>query len=409
MKIFEHYRGLSRGIYIVSLSKLVQTMGAFIWPLFTLILTSKIGLNIGETTIYVTVGMILSGISSLAGGYFADHFGSKVTLVVGEALAIIAFGLIVFNDIGMITVYLLMAGMFFFSLTGPAHEALMANVTKTEERESAYSLHYLALNIGIIIGPSVGGLLLKDHFNLFIGLDVLTTFLGLMLILFFVHEDRNKETENELEAVVTDSIWKILKDRPVIIWYGLLVVFMSFTYGQLNFGLPLYLKSLFDNHEAIYGFLYGFDGLVVVLFTSLLIYVLRKVSAMKKILIGFIMYVSMIFLLAYIEVVPLFFVMMFIFTVGEVIISVGSSPIMSKLVPANTLGKIAGAMTIFYMLGHLASTVVPGILLDQGMSFKGMWLSVGTISLIGLVYFYFFKRRFGAIIDSVDSLDKNRA
>ncbi len=406
--MFEHYKGLSRGIYIVSLSKLVQTMGAFIWPLFTLILTTKIGLDIAETAVYVTVGMVLSGISSLAGGYLADHFGSKVTLVVGELLAIIAFALVVFNDIGMITVYLLMAGMFFFSLTGPAHEALMANVTKTEERESAYSLHYLAMNIGIIIGPSVGGLLLKDHFSLFIGLDVLTTFLGLMLIFFFVHQNPNKEVENELEIEVTDSVLKILKDRPVIVWYGLLVVFVSFTYGQLNFALPLYLRSLFDNSETIYGFLYGFNGLVVVLFTSVLIYVLRRVSAMRKILIGFVMYVGTIFLLAYIEITPLFFVMMFIFTIGEVIISVGSSPIMSKLVPANILGKIAGAMTIFYMLGHLLSTVVPGILLDQGMSFRNMWLSVGIISAIGLVYFYFFKRKFGVIIDSVDSLDKNR-
>lgn len=410
MKIFDHYRGLSKGVYIIALSKLVQTMGAFIWPLFTLILSIKVGMEPGLITVFVAAGMFIGVISALVGGVLADKVGSKNTIVIGTSFAISSYIPIMFFEPGMITAFLLMAGMMFFGITGPAHEALMANVTNTDERESAYSLHYLALNIGIIIGPAVGGLLLTNHFNLFIGLDVLTTFLGLLLMIFFVYEDRNKEHENVFEEEVDDSIWKIIKDRPVVIAYGLLGVFISFTYGQLNFTLPLYIKDLFGDAQGtqIYSLLYSFNGFVVVAFTAVITYFFRRRNAMNKMVIGFALYILTMYVLAFTFAVEVFFLMMFVFTLGEIIISVGASPIMSKLVPANILGKISGALTVFYMAGHLASTVLPGVMLERGYSFETVWLTVATVSLIGIVYFMVFRVKYGKRILEVDSLDKNR-
>ncbi|XMB86252.1 MFS transporter [Mycoplasmatota bacterium WC44] len=408
MKIFDQYKGLSKEVYIVCTSKLLQTMGAFIWPLFVLILQDKVKLTEGEITIYLVISMIVGLVSSLLGGLLSDKFGKKRTIVVFEFLAMISFLSIIFFDIGIITALLLMVGMFFFGLSGPSHEALLANVTKTEERESAYSLIYLALNLGVVIGPAVGAMLLENHFNLFITIDVLTTFTGWLLLVLFVKEKNVDVIVNEFEREAEGSLFRIILDRPVIIFYGILAFFTSFAYGQLDLTLPLYVNHLFEEGVKIFGFLYSTNGLTVVLGTAFITYILRKKSALNKIFIGFTLYVFTFFVYSLTESLYIFFILMIIFTIGEIIISIGVAPILSKIVPTNILGRIAGAMTLFYMSGHMAATILTGSLIESGYSFRNIWLIVATVSLFGYVYFFFFKIKYGSIIDKVDSLDKNR-
>jgi len=409
MKIFRQYGGLSREVYIIALSKLVQSVGAFIWPLFVLILKQKLFMSPGEVSAFLVVGMIVSLISSLAGGVIADKIGRKRTIVIFQFIGMLMYSLVVVFDIGFITAILLMAGMMFYGLTGPAHDALMANITKTEERETAYSLSYLLTNLGIVIGPAIGGLLLTNHFTLFILIDVFTSFLGWLLLLSFVKEKHDKQTINELEQEVKEPVLKIIKDRPVIIFYGLVGLFTSFSYGQLDFALPLYIDQLFgESSSTIFGFLFSFNGLVVVLFTSLITYILRRMKALRKMFYGFLVYTIVIFAYSVVDFTVGLFALMFIFTIAEIMLSIGSGPILSKIVPTNILGRVTGFLYFFYMGGHILAITIPGPLIDNGMSFKSVWLILGCLSSIGLIYFSFFIKRYGHIIDKVDEYDVNR-
>ena len=75
--MFFQYRGLSRSAYILFLGKMITNMGAFIWPLLTLILSQKIGLSATETAYATTALSIFYLIGSIAGGKIADHFNRK--------------------------------------------------------------------------------------------------------------------------------------------------------------------------------------------------------------------------------------------------------------------------------------------------------------------------------------------
>lgn len=408
MKIFDQYKGLSIEVYLISLSRLVTTMGAFIWPMFVMILKTKIHMTEGEITLYAMISMGVAILSSLAGGVLSDKIGRKRTIVLFELLGMISFASIVFFEVGIISAVFLMIGMMFFGLAGPAHEALLANITKTEERETAYSLNYIAMNLGIIIGPAVGGLLLDNYFSLFIIIDVLTTFLGWLLLILLVKERKQVVIENEYENNTKDSMISIVRKRPIIFFYGLLMFFTSFTYGQLDFTLPLYVVSLFGESGEFFGLLYSFNGLTVVLFTALVTNLLRKKTAINKIIIGFAFYIVALFAYSIVDFKIGLFFLMFLFTIGEIIIAIGGGPILSKIVPQNLMGRIAGTMSVFYMTGHLLAMLIPGLLLDKEFSFKFVWIVVGSLSLIGYGYLFLFKIKYGKIIDKVDSLDSNR-
>ena len=55
MKIFTQYKGLKKENYILFFGRIVTNMGAMIWPLFTMILNKKLGLNATQTAFFIIV------------------------------------------------------------------------------------------------------------------------------------------------------------------------------------------------------------------------------------------------------------------------------------------------------------------------------------------------------------------
>ena len=48
-------------------------------------------------------------------------------------------------------------------IAGPASGGLIADITTPKNRDGAYSLFYMAINVGFTISPIIGGLLLKNY------------------------------------------------------------------------------------------------------------------------------------------------------------------------------------------------------------------------------------------------------
>ena len=75
--IFSQYRGLSKSAYVFFIARLVTTMGAFIWPMLTLILTDKMGYSATTTvTIFVMISVVFLP-ATILGGKLADKFSKS--------------------------------------------------------------------------------------------------------------------------------------------------------------------------------------------------------------------------------------------------------------------------------------------------------------------------------------------
>ena len=137
--MFFQYRGLSRSAYILFLGKMITNMGAFIWPLLTLILSQKIGLSATETAYATTALSIFYLIGSIAGGKIADHFNRKKIIIVFDIISTVFFVSCAFIQPGFLMITLFGLAGLFASMEGPAYEALVADATKPAEREKVYS------------------------------------------------------------------------------------------------------------------------------------------------------------------------------------------------------------------------------------------------------------------------------
>ena len=95
----------------------------------------------------------------------ADRFNKKRVIIYCDIVSIALFVISGFLPLSIFSICVLLVGAFFQTLEGPAYQALVADITPAEKREKAFSLLYLGANIGLILSPTLAGLLFKDHLN----------------------------------------------------------------------------------------------------------------------------------------------------------------------------------------------------------------------------------------------------
>lgn len=389
--MFLQYRGMSKSAYVIFFARLITNMGAFIWPLLTLILSRKIGYS--ESTIaLISLGIgVIYLPATILGGKLADKFNRKKIIIIFDLLSIIFFMSCAFIEpSNLMTVLFVLAGLF-ANMEGPAFEALIADATKPQEREKVYSLSYLGQNLGFIVGAAVGGLLFENFLSLAFVIDGLTTLSSTILIIMFVAvintEDLEDSEINEYENHADNDVssFNILKKRKSILIQLFVFIFAAFIYDQWSFALPLYMGTIFlDNGAKYFGLLASFNGFIVILFTPIMARLLQKFNELPKIIIGLLLY-SLSFLIIRDTVIYwVFFVMIFTFTIGEIINMLGSSPFISRRVPASHRGRINSYRSIGYFIGGIGGRVIMGWLIES-FSYATAFLVLGVVGLISAI------------------------
>ena len=86
--IYEQYKGLSRAAYVIFFARIVTSMGAFIWPLLTLILSRKMGYSV-STIAMLSVGIGLLFIpANIIGGKLADRYDRKTIIIIFDLISL---------------------------------------------------------------------------------------------------------------------------------------------------------------------------------------------------------------------------------------------------------------------------------------------------------------------------------
>ena len=80
--MFGQYRGMRRELYILFWGKAATNMGAMIWPMLTLILSNKLGMNAQEIA-KITIAMgVVQFPANLLGGKLADCCNKKKLIII---------------------------------------------------------------------------------------------------------------------------------------------------------------------------------------------------------------------------------------------------------------------------------------------------------------------------------------
>lgn len=163
MHFFSQYRGLRRENYVLFFGRIVTNMGSMVWPMLTMILNQKLGMSAGNIAILTAVFGILMMPATLFGGKLADRLNKKNIIIVGDIVSVVCYILCGCVPLGMGTIVLMFVASLFQTIEGPAYNAIIADITPLEERDKAYSLQYWGANLGLVLSPTLSGLLFKNY------------------------------------------------------------------------------------------------------------------------------------------------------------------------------------------------------------------------------------------------------
>src|SRR5699024_9694403 len=151
------------------------------------------------------------------------------------------------------------------------------------------------------------------------------------------------------EAKGKNSTLSILWNQKIILLFFLAWAIYNFIYAQFNFLIPLNLEELYDARGAVYfGFLTSLNGLVVIIGTPLLTKYTKNLPDTSKLIAGTSLVTLGLSMYAFIQgLIPMYYVSMVLFTIGEILSTLGTYPYMTRRVPASHRGRISSVANIF--------------------------------------------------------------
>ena len=254
-----------------------------------------------------------------------------------------------------------------------------------------------------MLAPTIGGLLFNNYLNVAFLINGLAIFGSTLLIFFLIRntereysEEDINEYENDMEGSI--SAFKYILSSKTLLFYLLSMAIYNTVYHQFSFLVPLDMAVQFgENSSVLYGTLTSLNCLVVVLLTSALTRYLRNIKDTDKLIAGMACVMGGLLIFRFLKAyVALIYVAVIVFTVGEIIHTLGASPFVSKRIPANYRGRIVSINQAIANIAVSLLTQLSGIFYDNTGS-AGAWFYVTVLGVIALI--------FGAYVRKRDRLD----
>ena len=354
MTLLKQYRGLRREIYVLFFGRIVTNLGAMIWPVMTMILSQKLGFSASEISYFFVGSSLIMLPANIAGGKIADRFNKKWVIVVCDSVSIVCFLICSAIPLGLGSILIFVLAGVLQSMEYPSYDALFADLSTTKDRERAYSLAYLGANLGLVLSPTIAGLLFKEYLWLSFLISGVCIGLSTILIAVLVRDVTPVEDTGEEAAYQQKKegagVFAILKENPLLLLYLLCGTLYSAAYGQYNYIMPLDMGAVHGEDGAVlFGTVSSLNCIIVVVCMPFITKLFSKMRDTGKMLTGRLLvfggYTIFLLLLGFI---PGYYLAITVFTWGEIFSTIAEGPYVSTRIPASHRGRINGFMTVVY-------------------------------------------------------------
>ena len=277
------YSGLPRNAWLLALVQFVNRSGSMVLFFLSLYLTRKMGFTMARA------GQVVSafGFGALAGAYLGGILCDRLGATAVQRLSLLLSGLnlIILGYLG--TFALIMAAIFlqgvFAEALLPGNATAMARECPPGIRTKGFALNRLAANLGVTIGPVVGGYLAVWNYRALFWVDGLTSLAALALFSFFFKSEAARPPRPEESAVPAPPPSRHPRHLPAIF---IMVFGLGLIFSQLFSTYPLYIHRAFGFAENRIGQLLAINTVLIVLFEMVLLQGLKKFTPLKIIAAG---------------------------------------------------------------------------------------------------------------------------
>ncbi len=393
---------LPRTVQLLCVGSLINRAGQMLVIFLTIYLTDHLGFSEGFAGYCFGVFGLGAIAAALVGGHFADAVGRKIVMLI----ALIGGGaiLMLFAFLTHPALILLSIGLFAFvsETYRPASQAMIADVVSTEQRPHAFTLMYLAINLGFAFAPPIGGVLIEIlSFKWVFWFDALTSILFSLIILVAIKETRpdsdtissqktsgkttdtsSTKTSDSHDVPWPEAFGQILNDRVFIV-FCVATFFVAVTYVQGLATLPLYLRRLgFGAKE--YGGIIMTNGVMIVLLQIPITGIVVKYNRGVVVALAAMMS-GLGFMLTNFGYTPWGFrLTVMVWTIGEMMAMPLVAAIVADMAPSRLRGRYMGVYTMSYSGANMIAAPLGAFVLVRfgGSVLWGFCFALGIASAL---------------------------
>ena len=322
----------------------------------------------------------------LYGGALADHVDRRRLLVgagLAQAALIAVLALNALRDDPSLWVIFVVSSFLAATsaLQRPSREALMPRTVRHDQITAANALTSLGMQIGVLVGPAIGGLLIA-----YVGIawcftvDLVGLFVASLLFFAMRPYPHRAETTPPSLAGIKQGLSYALSRRDLLGTYLVDIAAMLLALPVVLF--PALAKDVFERPELL-GMLYVAETVGALLMTAFSGWTSRIHHHGRAIVLAAAAYGGCVALAGIAPGIWLVAVFLMLSGAADMISGTFRGTIWNQTIPENMRGRLAGIEMLSYSLGPLGGQVRAGLVADA-WTVRGSIASGGAACVVGV-------------------------
>ncbi len=385
---------------------LVNSIGSgMVFPFLTLYLHERLALSMTAVGLVLLLWSASSLVGQLVGGSLTDQLGRKRLMAFSLGTSAIALaGLGLANSVWVASLVTVLDGVL-SAMYQPATDAMVADLISTEKRSQAYGLVRIIRNLGIAIGPAIGGFLAARSYLLTFLISAAATLIFSVVVIAFMQETlpQRRTMRRQTFEPVSRGILTVLQDSPFIV-FCTAIALTTVAYSPMMTILPVYMNDQFGLSANYFGWVMTTNAGMVVLLQYSITRATERFPRLSVIAAGTILYGIGIGSVTLGREFGHFVVAMAIMTFGEMLLTPTATALAADMAPPDLRGRYMGMLGLAWNLGWGGGPLLGGLVTDR-LAPWALWPIMGfaaaSVALVYLVLGRFLPRNVPPTEDAV--------
>ncbi|MEW5717628.1 MAG: MFS transporter [Chloroflexota bacterium] len=354
-----------RQFWIIFGGTLINSIGSgMVFPFITLYLRQRLNVSMTYVGVILLFWSVSALVGQIVGGSLTDRLGRKRLMafsLASNAAMLALFGL---ADSFVAAAIVVSITGFVNALYQPARDAMIADLVGSDRRPQAYGLIRVVANLGIAIGPALGGFLAAQSYLISFLCSASATFTYFLITLFLMRETKPNAPPHRATDAAPGNLTTVLRDTRFVAFClgGICCTILA---GQMMAVLPVYMKDQFGLGETYFGWVMTTNAAMVVLLQLPITRVTRAVPRLVLTAAGALLYAFGVGGIALGNTFPHFIAAMVVYTFGEMILVPTSTAVTADLAPADLRGRYMGMLGLTWSVGFGIGPIIGGLISDH--------------------------------------------